>query len=295
MILHHLIIDTIDVVAAIPSGDFYAGVWSQLHGLAEDSKELFPGWTVHKEKAKYSLGIGFAPEKGRQVAMLQAMSTKSGHRIFKLRLQPSKFKGKELVQFVERQNALLPGLEYEKLMHTGRVSRVDFAVDSGSHPLGKIIPLRVGTRYSAKPYGADGTVYLGSKFSPTSFCIYDKKKHLSDVYAQVTDWQMLTRFEARLRKLQLTPAGLIGLPNPYQKLFVAHLGSASLIDATDSAWQAFLSLCVSEGSAEALRNVEPKLRPLYRQRLISVSTPIVTTAGWKEQLPKALAPLFFNA
>lgn len=86
-------------------------------------------------------------------------------------------------------------------------------------PMEDFIFIAPKTRIENTYYQQKGSIYLGSKYSPNSFIVYDKQKQLYEKKQKVIP-HSLTRIEARIRRVNLPMSQLSTLDNPFKSILV---------------------------------------------------------------------------
>lgn len=249
----YLLVDRIHINVGIGSKDLHGLVVTQLKGMKDIQADLVPNGKITIADGKYRTRLDYYPtKKKKKTADIEVGTTKSAHKYFRLGLYPSRFEPGEFEHFKLVLSVLLPDFDYEKLFETGRVSYIELAKDSLTHPAHSFIPFRARSTKSwiHDSNGIKGTTYLGSQLSTLRFRIYDKHKQQVEQHLLVTD-ALRTRIESRSRHIKLSPCELQKMVNPFLKLEIADLQKAR--DASkDQTWQGFLDLCFVNGSARAL-------------------------------------------
>jgi hypothetical protein len=102
-----------------------------------------------------------------------------------------------------------------------RIQNIELDMDIKS-PMEEFIFIAPKTRIENTYYQQKGSLYLGSKYSPNSFIIYDKQKQLYEKKHKVIP-HSLTRIEARIRRVNLPMSQLSTLDNPFKSILVIPL------------------------------------------------------------------------
>lgn len=102
-----------------------------------------------------------------------------------------------------------------------RIQNIELDMDIKS-PMEEFIFIAPKTRIENTYYQQKGSIYLGSKYSPHSFIIYDKQKQLYEKKHKVIP-HSLTRIEARIRRVNLPMSQLPALNNPFKSILVIPL------------------------------------------------------------------------
>ena len=261
-----LIVDRIRFFVLIDATEMYGVVWSQLKEISAMNNEFLPDWklTVHKMKHGKTQ-LRFRPEAKRCVAIIEIGTTNGEKRYFSLDLFPSKFQAGEFDLVKEVLTIFLDDLNYEKLFYTARVSYLELAADSLSHPMSSFLPFRTRT-FSSYVYPlkeGKGSIYCGAENGKLRFCIYDKKKQIEEKLKQIPSHAMQTRIEARVHTTGLTAAQLKGeLKNPFKRLEIADLQKLKQV-FKHPGLPAFLDECHGQGAEQALGKLSVKDRRRY--------------------------------
>jgi hypothetical protein len=242
-----------------------------LKGIYDIRKELLPEGKMTLAKEPKSVRLGYYPDKNRRAAEIE-VGRMYKNRYVKLSLYPTKFHGQEFAAFKSLLKELLPPFDYQEFFFHSKVSHIELACDSLTHPAHSFIPFRAKSNCSriyVDNTGALGTTYLGSQSSNLRFTIYDKAKQLTELGKEVP-YKVHTRIEYKQYSLKISPAELSKeLPNPFQKLRVADLKLAKEISSHPD-WHDFLDACMAVGSAAALGCLTKFVRKKFMGRLLSV-------------------------
>lgn len=276
MFFKPLIVDELVVTAKIGSYALLQETRTKLYKLLKAAKVIFPDGKIVKTPKSQGTHLHLYPETDRKISEVQAATSKSGHRYFRLVLYPSQFLGDEFQYLQQVLAHWLKPFSYKSLYHFGRVSRLDLAVDDLLHPAHSFLPFRrlctvsgVYTNWC----GQKGTIYLGSKTSPLQFANYDKARQLLETGGQPQS-QIQTRFEARHRHLGIPLSQVITtLKNSFVWLEIADRAKAYAACSCQK-WKDFLGWCSSLGSCRALAQLpSKKIRKQYLARLRQSSVP----------------------
>lgn len=178
---------------------------------------------------------------------------------------------------------------YNGLLHHGRVTRADVALDIEGVNVNDLHflpsrPLRTVIYKDAK--GRTETLYLGDKRSTRYWRIYDKARHLN-----LPEGEEVTRVE-RVHKTGIPFKGLVTLDNPFQQLVLCDLGMAKAHPLVESwVWRLFQEACRHSGINATLAGLPKPVRLKFRTALKAS-----TTAWWQpqkfwQQWPKMLDDL----
>lgn len=106
----------------------------------------------------------------------------------------------------------------EGFLQEFRIQNIELDMDI-KRPMEDFIFISPKTRIENTYYQQKGSLYLGSKYSPNSFIVYDKKKQLYEKKHKVIP-HPLTRIEARIRRINLPMSHLPALNNPFKSILV---------------------------------------------------------------------------
>ena len=168
MALHawrYLVIDRIHISVGIGSKELHGFAVSQLKGLKDIQNDLVPNGKITLSLNDYVTRLNYYPTKKLKAAEIAVGVTKSKHCYFRLGLYPAKFQKGQFEHFKKMLGDLLPDFCYPKLFETGRVSYVEWAVDSLSHAAHSFIPFRAKCSCSSifiDQHGTMGSTYVGS-------------------------------------------------------------------------------------------------------------------------------------
>lgn len=106
----------------------------------------------------------------------------------------------------------------EDFLQEFRIQNIELDMDI-RRPMEDFIFIAPKTRIENTYYQQKGSIYLGSKYSPNSFIVYDKQKQLYEKKQKVIP-HSLTRIEARIRRVNLPMSQLSTLDNPFKSILV---------------------------------------------------------------------------
>lgn len=166
------------------------------------------GKALYTGKA-YTHAVSYRASSLQLIARLEIGTTKAKHYYLAWELWPMGLSQSDFTGFhwCVMQVLPLPIYHYPFAFTQGRVKYLELARDTMAAAMHTFLPWKSKVQKSAI-YEAGhhkGAIYIGSRTSEKQFCIYDKAKQLSEVKAP-TKFKTLTRIEARLRKLELSPA-----------------------------------------------------------------------------------------
>jgi hypothetical protein len=264
-------VDQITITSNIPALQQSLSLKAKFWTLPSAIKKYFSNGrcTVPPPKNSGVIIASIYPDKtnkDRMIAALIVGVTESSHRYFSLTLYPGKMSPSEFFVFKVFLAGEFPQYAYANLFATGRVSRIDLAIDILSVPKSALFPYRPKCR-TVTVLEAGGTTYLGSKTSGLMFRIYDKVKQLLETGKPAAGHACITRVEARLKATKSAPCELAqNLKNPFTVLHLAEL-QVLRDTATDPLWHEFLDRAEVHGHCVALASIPKSTRGIFSKRL----------------------------
>ena len=286
-------IDRISITCPVGSVGDQEVIRKKLKALAEDIDtpgltkwQKMKGWGAGKYARSYGLSVG----KGTQV-LIQCTAGKTDTAFLRFEFNPDHIGSKGVAVFKETLPEITGGIvSYGDLAKTGRVTRVDVAVDLINVDIEDLL---IGVKKPGKKmsyFGIGGKIETAYQNTTRTIYIYDKRqKQIDDGVAPKYGSTPHTRVEIRTS----TTKSILQLPK-----LMNHLKKVSLIDieAPDPPeephhWNQFQDACRYRGLDGALNQLPDDVRAKYEEAIDAVSgelwRPDKLWSHWPETVQKS--------